>query len=147
MYRINHWNSLHSLLEEHWLIFQISSAFSQYLEALAIIPQLHLISKAGRTEKVVSCYIFGLTVYRSLYVMNWAYRYHNGDLYDLIFIVPATFEILTYCDYFFVLLGLWLISKRQRTVHRVINVNYPKFVLDYAAVAGSPQKTSPVTKI
>jgi hypothetical protein len=32
-------------------------------------------------------------------------------------------------------------------MHQVINVNYSKFGLDYAAVAGSPQKTSSVTKI
>jgi hypothetical protein len=128
-------------------MFQIAWAFSQYLESLAIIPQLHLISKAGRAQKVVSYYIFGLTAYRTFYVMNWAYRYSDEDCCDLVFIVPALLQILIYCDYFFDLLSSRLIPKKRKYVHRIINVNYPTLLLGYDAVPGSPQKMSPVTKI
>jgi ER lumen protein retaining receptor len=128
-------------------MFQIAWAFSQYLEALAIIPQLHLISKAGRAEKVVSYYIYGLTAYRTFYILNWAYRYSNEDFRDLVFIVPALFQILVYCDYFFDLLSSRLIPKKRKYVHRIINVNYPTLLLGYDAMPGSPQKMSQISKI
>jgi ER lumen protein retaining receptor len=128
-------------------MFQIAWAFSQYLEALAIIPQLHLISKAGRAEKVVSYYIYGLTSYRTFYILNWANQYSNEDFRDLLFIVPALFQILIYCDYFFDLLSSRLIPKKRKYMHRIINVNYPTLLLGYDAVPGSPQKMRPVSKI
>ena len=46
-------------------------AFSFYLEAVAIIPQLHFVSKAGRSEKIVDYYICGLMQYRVFHIMNW----------------------------------------------------------------------------
>jgi hypothetical protein len=128
-------------------LFQIAWAFSQHLEALAIIPQLHLIWKAGRAEKIVSYYIYGLTAYRTFYILNWASRCSNEDVCDLVFIVPALFQILMYCDYFFDLLSARLIPKKRKYAHRIINVNYPTLLLGYDAVSGSPQKMSLVSKI
>jgi hypothetical protein len=51
-------------------MFQVAWTFSHYLVALAVIPQLHLTSKAGRTKKVMSYYIFDLTACGTLSILN-----------------------------------------------------------------------------
>lgn len=129
--------------------FEVLWAFSEYLEAVAIIPQLYLVSKAGKSEKVVTYYIFGLAMYRSLYLINWLYRYFGENYYDLFSIVPAIIQLLIYFDYFFALLSSRLISKYQKTNTFATDVEgkYPVFVLSYDAVPSSPQKTNPADKV
>lgn len=51
-------------------------AFSIYLEALAIIPQIILVRKTGEAERLTTNYIFALVCYRAL---------HNLYLVKIIF--------------------------------------------------------------
>jgi hypothetical protein len=54
--------------------FEILWAFSIYLEALAILPQLFLLQRTGEVETLTSHYIFALGGYRAFYLLNWIYR-------------------------------------------------------------------------
>ena len=54
---------------------EILWTFSIYLECVAILPQLFMISKTGEAESITSHYLFALGAYRALYIFNWAYRY------------------------------------------------------------------------
>jgi hypothetical protein len=54
---------------------QVLWAFSIYLEAVAILPQLFLVAKTGEAENITSHYLFALGSYRALYLANWVYRY------------------------------------------------------------------------
>ena len=51
--------------------FQILWTFSIYLEAVAILPQLFMVSKTGEAESITSHYLFALGSYRALYIINW----------------------------------------------------------------------------
>lgn len=80
---------------------QILWTFSIYLEAVAIMPQLYMVSKTGEAETITSHYLFCLGLYRCLYIFNWVWRYYTESFYDLIAIVAGCVQTILYCDFFY----------------------------------------------
>ena len=80
---------------------QILWTFSIYLEAVAIMPQLYMVSKTGEAETITSHYLFCLGLYRCLYIFNWVWRYYTESFYDLIAIVAGIVQTILYCDFFY----------------------------------------------
>lgn len=92
----------HPSLCAHSLAFrQILWTFSIYLESVAILPQLFMVSKTGEAETITSHYLFALGVYRTLYLFNWIWRYHFEGFFDLIAIVAGLVQTVLYCDFFY----------------------------------------------
>ena len=99
---------------------QILWTFSIYLESVAIMPQLYMISKTGEAETITSHYLFALGLYRGLYIANWIFRYYTEEFYDLIAIVAGCVQTALYCDFFYLyitkgimLLPIILVSEVQ----------------------------------
>ena len=84
------------------VFLQILWTFSIYLEALAIMPQLYMITKTGEAETITSHYLFALGLYRGLYIVNWVWRYYTEGFYDWISIVAGCVQTLLYCDFFYI---------------------------------------------
>ena len=63
------------VLNHSFDVMEILWTFSIYLESVAILPQLFMISKTGEAESITSHYLFALGAYRALYIFNWAYRW------------------------------------------------------------------------
>ena len=63
------------VLNNEFSVMEILWTFSIYLESLAILPQLFMVSKTGEAETITSHYLFALGSYRALYILNWIYRY------------------------------------------------------------------------
>ena len=82
-------------------LLQILWTFSIYLESVAIMPQLYMISKTGEAETITSHYLFALGLYRGLYIVNWLFRYYTEGFYDLIAIVAGCVQTALYCDFFY----------------------------------------------
>ena len=82
-------------------VMEILWTFSIYLEAVAILPQLFMVSKTGEAETITSHYLFALGSYRGLYILNWIYRYHFEEFYDIIAIVAGIVQTVLYCDFFY----------------------------------------------
>lgn len=82
-------------------LLQVLWTLSIYLEAVAILPQLFLVSKTGEAETITSHYLFCLGSYRALYIFNWVYRYYTEEFYDLIAIVAGIVQTVLYCDFFY----------------------------------------------
>lgn len=80
---------------------QILWTFSIYLESVAILPQLFMVSKTGEAETITSHYLFALGVYRALYLFNWIWRYQFEGFFDLIAIVAGLVQTVLYCDFFY----------------------------------------------
>ena len=55
-------------------LFEVLWAFSEYLEAIAIMPQLIMTQRHGGVENITSWYIATLGAYRGLYICNWVFR-------------------------------------------------------------------------
>lgn len=74
--------SIHGSCDDYWIYinliyfpsFQVLWTFSIYLESVAILPQLFLVSKTGEAESITSHYLFALGSYRALYIFNWVSR-------------------------------------------------------------------------
>lgn len=91
-----------SVLVNHELsVMEVLWTFSIYLESVAILPQLFLISKTGEAESITSHYLFALGSYRALYILNWIYRYYFEGFFDLIAIVAGCVQTVLYCDFFY----------------------------------------------
>ncbi|XP_014672890.1 PREDICTED: ER lumen protein-retaining receptor 2 [Priapulus caudatus] len=80
---------------------EILWTFSIYLESVAILPQLFMVSKTGQAETITSHYLFALGMYRALYIVNWVYRYYFEGFYDLIAIIAGVVQTVLYCDFFY----------------------------------------------
>jgi len=88
------WNHEYSILEILW-------TFSIYLESVAILPQLFMVSKTGEAETITSHYLFALGIYRFLYILNWIYRYYTESFIDWISVVAGVVQTVLYCDFFY----------------------------------------------
>ncbi|XP_078539812.1 ER lumen protein-retaining receptor 3 [Lissotriton helveticus] len=80
---------------------EIFWTFSIYLESVAILPQLFMISKTGEAEAITTHYLFFLGLYRALYLANWIWRYHTEGFYDQIAVVSGVVQTIFYCDFFY----------------------------------------------
>ncbi|KAL1453436.1 hypothetical protein WDU94_007576 [Cyamophila willieti] len=89
------------IINHEFTIFEVLWTFSIYLESVAILPQLFLVSKTGEAESITSHYLFALGAYRALYLLNWIYRYYTEDYLDLIAIVAGVVQTALYCDFFY----------------------------------------------
>ncbi|KAG0228790.1 endoplasmic reticulum retention protein [Actinomortierella wolfii] len=92
-----------ALLINHQFTFQeILWTFSIYLEAVAILPQLFMLTKSGEAEVITTHYLFALGAYRGLYILNWIYRYIFEDYVDWIVIIAGVIQTGLYCDFFYI---------------------------------------------
>ncbi|KAF8937256.1 ER lumen protein retaining receptor-domain-containing protein [Dissophora ornata] len=92
-----------SLIANYAFTFQeILWSFSVYLEAVAILPQLFMLTKTGEAEVITTHYLFALGAYRGLYLANWIYRYYTEHYVDWIVWVAGTVQTGLYCDFFFI---------------------------------------------
>merc|ERR1712142_1351871 len=89
------------VLNHEFSIMEILWTFSIYLESVAILPQLFMVSKTGEAETITSHYLFALGSYRGLYILNWIYRFYFESFYDIIAIVAGVVQTVLYCDFFY----------------------------------------------
>jgi ER lumen protein retaining receptor len=89
------------LLNHEFTLFEILWTFSIYLEAVAILPQLFMITKTGEAETITSHYLFALGSYRGLYILNWIYRYYSEGFFDPIAVIAGCIQTVLYCDFFY----------------------------------------------
>ncbi|KAG7263332.1 hypothetical protein CRUP_036655 [Coryphaenoides rupestris] len=72
------------------------------LEAVAIMPQLFMITNTGEAESITTHYLFFLGLYRALYLANWVWRYHTSSgFFDQIAVVSGVVQTFFYCDFFY----------------------------------------------
>ncbi|XP_067937057.1 ER lumen protein-retaining receptor 2-like isoform X1 [Watersipora subatra] len=87
--------------------------FSIYLEAVAILPQLFMISKTGEAEVVTTHYLFCLAFYRALYILNWIYRFYTEHYFDLIAVVAGSVQTVLYADFVYLYITkVWIHGKK-----------------------------------
>eukprot|EP01114_Cavostelium_apophysatum_P020725 TRINITY_DN7028_c0_g1_i1.p1 TRINITY_DN7028_c0_g1~~TRINITY_DN7028_c0_g1_i1.p1 ORF type:complete len:213 (+),score=18.08 TRINITY_DN7028_c0_g1_i1:103-741(+) len=90
------------LINQEFIVSEILWAFSIYLEAVAIFPQLILLQRTGDVENITADYIFSLGAYRALYLINWIYRYFTEDDYvQWIVWLSGLVQTGLYCDFFY----------------------------------------------
>lgn len=92
---------IHERRDNAFLVIELLWTFSIYLEAVAILPQLFMITRTHEAESITSHYLFFLGLYRGLYIFNWIYRYYSEGFHDWIPIVSGVIQTVLYCDFFY----------------------------------------------
>lgn len=87
--------------------------FSIYLEAVAILPQLFMVSKTGEAETITSHYLFALGSYRGFYILNWMYRYFQENFFDSIAVVAGVVQTILYADFFYLYITKGIFSREK----------------------------------
>jgi ER lumen protein retaining receptor len=100
------------VLNHEFSVMEVLWTFSIYLESLAILPQLFMVTKTGEAESITSHYLFALGLYRGLYILNWVYRYYVEGFYDIIAIVAGCVQTFLYCDFFYLYITKVLKGKK-----------------------------------
>ncbi|XP_039262462.1 ER lumen protein-retaining receptor 2 [Styela clava] len=100
------------LVNHEFSPLEILWTFSIYLESVAILPQLFMITKTGEAETITTHYLFALGMYRALYLVNWIWRYYFEGFFDLIAIVAGCVQTILYCDFFYLYVSKVLKGKK-----------------------------------
>jgi len=100
------------VINHEFTVLEVLWTFSIYLESVAILPQLFLVSKTGEAESITSHYLFALGSYRALYLINWVWRYFVENHYDLIAIFAGVVQTILYCDFFYLYITKVLKGKK-----------------------------------
>lgn len=91
-----------ALIVNHEFTFmEVCWTFSIYLESVAIMPQLFMLSRTGSAETITAHYLFALGIYRGLYILNWIYRYYTEEFFDPIAVVAGILQTVLYADFFY----------------------------------------------
>lgn len=102
-----------ALLVNHEFTFmEVMWTFSIYLESVAIMPQLFMLSRTGSAETITAHYLFALGSYRALYILNWIYRYYTEGFFDPIAVIAGIMQTVLYADFFYLYITRVIRQKR-----------------------------------
>eukprot|EP00768_Dysnectes_brevis_P004193 gnl/Dysnectes_brevis/2993_a3691_1344.p1 GENE.gnl/Dysnectes_brevis/2993_a3691_1344~~gnl/Dysnectes_brevis/2993_a3691_1344.p1 ORF type:complete len:239 (-),score=46.72 gnl/Dysnectes_brevis/2993_a3691_1344:44-760(-) len=85
-----------------WTPFEIIWTFSLFLEAVAMVPQFHMLYISKITENFSGDYIAALGAYRFFYILNWLYRRFVDD-HSMPFVVwvSGIIQTVMYVEFLF----------------------------------------------
>jgi ER lumen protein retaining receptor len=90
------------IVNAEFSFMEILWTFSIYLEAVAILPQLFLLQRAGEVEVITADYVFMLGGYRVLYLLNWIVRWITEPGYVAKIVWAAgLIQTAIYSDFFY----------------------------------------------
>lgn len=96
------------VINEKFTFKEVMWAFSIYLEAVAILPQLVLLQRTRNIDNLTGQYVVLLGAYRALYILNWIYRYFTEEQYvHWITWVAGIIQTLLYADFFYYYFQSW----------------------------------------
>ncbi|CAN6546247.1 unnamed protein product [Malus baccata var. baccata] len=96
------------LVNEKFTFQEVLWAFSIYLEAVSMIPQLILLQRSGNVDNLTGQYVFLLGAYRALYILNWIYRYFTEPHFSRwIACVAGLVQTALYADFFYYYFISW----------------------------------------
>ncbi|KAM3284880.1 ER lumen protein-retaining receptor A isoform X1 [Capsicum chacoense] len=96
------------VLHEKFTVQEVFWAFSIYLEAVSILPQLVLLQRSGNVDNLTGQYVFFLGAYRAFYILNWIYRYLTEQHFTRwISCVSGLVQTALYADFFYYYFISW----------------------------------------
>jgi len=75
-------------------VVEVLWAFSIYLEAVAIVPQMVLLQRKKIVENLTANYLFTLGGYRVMYLLNYLYRYFTDPVQTTEFLIKVLASIV-----------------------------------------------------
>jgi ER lumen protein retaining receptor len=75
-------------------------SFSLWLEAVAIMPQINILTKNNEAEAFTLHYIAALGSYRFFYILFWVYRYSSEGFVCWTSVLSGILQVALYVDFF-----------------------------------------------
>ncbi|KAF5180072.1 Er lumen protein-retaining receptor [Thalictrum thalictroides] len=95
-------------INEKFTLQEVVWAFSIYLEAVAILPQLVMLQRSGNVDNLTGQYVFLLGGYRAFYILNWIYRYFVEPRFGRwISVISGLLQTGLYVDFFYYYFLSW----------------------------------------
>lgn len=88
-------------IHKSWKITEFLLSFSLWLEAVAVFPQITILSKNKGVERFTAHYLAALGSYRFLYIFHWIYLYATTKYYLMVSILSGILQVLLYADFFY----------------------------------------------
>lgn len=88
------------LADNSFGLVEVLYAFSMYLEAVAILPQVHMANQLKRVEPVVRNYIAVLSVYKLCHVADVWSHFNWDSPFKRIAVAGACIQLMFYLDFF-----------------------------------------------
>nr|XP_043611036.1 ER lumen protein-retaining receptor A [Erigeron canadensis] len=102
-------------VHDKFTVLEIFWAFSIYLEAVAILPQLVLLQRSGNVDNLTVQYVFFLGAYRALYILNWIYRYFTDAHFNgWISCISGILQTALYADFFYYYFISWKTNSKLK---------------------------------
>ncbi|KPA85485.1 ER lumen retaining receptor-like protein [Leptomonas pyrrhocoris] len=83
------------------VVVELLWTFSQYLESVAILPQIFLLEYTDRYDALTSHYLFCLGAYRVVYMLHWLILYYVRDRVMWVSVISGLVQSLLYVDFFY----------------------------------------------
>ena len=99
-----------------WNVQDFCWVFSEFLEAVAILPQLFMLQRTGASETLTVHYLAALGGYRVFYVINWVYRYYVEGRKNWISWIAGGVQTLLYSDFFYHYIRVIVLQKRETII-------------------------------
>ena len=100
------------IFTDDYSAFELLWTFSIFLESVAIMPQLFLLTKKGGAEAITSHYVFTLGGYRVMYILNWVYRYFSEGYSPYNAWLAGLIQTVLYADFFYMYIKkVWMGQK------------------------------------
>eukprot|EP01016_Furgasonia_blochmanni_P011372 TRINITY_DN1512_c0_g1_i1.p2 TRINITY_DN1512_c0_g1~~TRINITY_DN1512_c0_g1_i1.p2 ORF type:complete len:306 (-),score=73.90 TRINITY_DN1512_c0_g1_i1:118-987(-) len=103
--------------------FELIWSFSIWLEAVAIIPQLRMLTKIKEVENITGNYMACLGLYRFFYILNWIYRWYQDEPFCLTSTLGGIVQTVIYGDFFYY---YWLSLKTGKGISLPVQIRLLK---------------------
>jgi ER lumen protein retaining receptor len=87
-------------LHKSTTLYGIFQAFSWWLEALCILPQLYMIVRLKEVENITAHIVLFLGLYRFFYILHWVYNWDGIVISSFLAGVVQTFLYADFIYYF-----------------------------------------------
>ena len=88
------------LIHTEFSWWELLWSFSLWLESVAIMPQINILTKFGGAEAFTLHYIAALGSYRFFYILFWIYRYSVESFICWTSVISGLLQVALYVDFF-----------------------------------------------
>lgn len=88
------------IIHSEFTLWEMIWSFSLWLESVAIMPQINILSKLGGAEAFTLHYIAALGSYRFFYILFWIYRYSTEGFVSWTSVLSGVLQVALYVDFF-----------------------------------------------
>uniref|UniRef100_A0A7S3IKW6 ER lumen protein-retaining receptor n=2 Tax=Strombidium inclinatum TaxID=197538 RepID=A0A7S3IKW6_9SPIT len=89
------------IVQSGWTPWELTWTFTLWLEALAFLPQIVMMSKVRIVENITSHYVAALGLYRFFYILNWVYRWQVEGFFCWTQVLSGTLQTGLYLDFLY----------------------------------------------